>query len=852
MKITKITHMNEHSKHILLWNTLIALIIIIPLSIIILPQISQARVAPGSEADSAKECAICHYRWVYTFFIEQKDGELAPFPEESTVKLEERCFSCHDGGVMDDREKIFNDRGHKTDIMPSDKIRIPEDFPLDEEGKIQCFTCHMHHQAPTDSGMLETWIFLRTPNENSEFCMNCHQEQKGGPETGNHSMEANSTLRIPKEITTLGGHVGTDNRVICESCHIAHGGRENKLLVLPTEDPVTRSVICEVCHGEYPSLAKDKSLTRFSHSVDVIPDTASMPETWSNGHTVVKGKNGQVVCRTCHIPHKAVDKKFLLAEQNREDSLCLKCHNIQQYIKNSKHDLQLIAPKEKNLLKKKAKDTGPCSVCHLTHRGTGPFMWARKVNDKDEPMVAICESCHTSGRCGEEVAMPESGHTMGVEAKEFRESMTLPFYTAKGEKDDQGAIYCSSCHNTHQWDPINPDDKGSSEVAGDISNSFLRASHQGSVLCLECHRKEKAIEKTDHDLAHSLPEEKNMIGQSPGESGICGSCHLAHGGSDTFMWARTLEEDTQDVMTRLCLECHRKEGCAEEKQIGEHYHPIEVNLESSMEATLPLFSSKGKQDIQGKVFCSTCHNPHQWAPDNPNKKGEDGTSSDSFLRLTSAGSSPLCVECHQDKGYIEGTDHDLRVTAPEEQNNRGLLPQESGICEQCHATHNAPIKQFLWGREVGPPAAENWKEEFTAKGNIMVGFCTNCHLEGKCAGTQIPEYGLHPSRLYMALMEEKSSELTSEQYEKYSNHFPIFTEEGERSIQGNIVCTTCHDAHLWDAHRPQKGSSQEIEGDASSSFLRKDISFTFCSSCHGEDALYKFKYFHLLKGRTQD
>jgi len=92
--------------------------------------------------------------------------------------------------------------------------------------------------------------------------------------------------------------------------------------------------------------------------------------------------------------------------------------------------------------------------------------------------------------------------------------------------------------------------------------------------------------------------------------------------------------------------------------------------------------------------------------------------------------------------------------------------------------------------------------------------------------------------------------MTQDQYEKFIDQFPIFTDEGEKSIEGNIVCTTCHDAHLWDPYRPQKGEGEEIEGDATNSFLRKDITFTFCASCHGEEALYKFKYFHKIKGRV--
>ena len=315
------------------------------------------------------------------------------------------------------------------------------------------------------------------------------------------------------------------------------------------------------------------------------------------------------------------------------------------------------------------------------------------------------------------------------------------------------------------------------------------------------------------------------------------------------MWGRELEEGDEALMAQLCLECHSEGSCAEKTQIGQHFHPIEVSVKDTQEITFPLFLPEGKKDPRGMVFCSTCHDPHRWDPSDPQKKGEEGTPSDSFLRLTSAGNSPLCNECHQDKTYIEGTDHDLRVTAPDESNKQGLLPSESGLCEQCHAIHNASTKSFVWNRELGPSIIENWNEEFTTPENIMIGLCTSCHLEDECAEEKIPEYGLHPNRLYMALIQEKSDLMTKDQYEKFIDQFPIFTDEGEKSFEGNIVCTTCHDPHLWDAYHPKKGSGEEIEGNATNSFLRKDISFTFCASCHGEEALYKFKYFHKIKGR---
>lgn len=833
----------------LTWNVQITALMTFLLSILACPNVSNARVAPGSKADSAKECAICHYRWVYAFFVEHRDGELAPFPEESPVTLEERCFSCHDGGVMDDREKVFSDRGHKTGIKPSENVNIPEGFPLDEEGRIQCYTCHLHHEFPTDSGMVETWLFTRFSNEDSAMCTMCHIDKVGGPEKGNHSMQA-SLLSIPKELTDHGGRVGTDNHVICESCHIAHGGMGNDDLILPTEDPVSRSVLCEVCHGKHPSLKKDNRLKAYSHSVDILPDTASIPKFWSNGTPVVKGTRGEVVCRTCHAPHNAVDQDALLVEVNEKDSLCLECHKTQNSIEGTKHDLKRMAPKEKNILKQKAKDTGPCRTCHLTHQGTGPFMWARPWEGQDDPMLGICQSCHAEDECGEEAPIPKSSHTMGTAAKTFREPLALPLYASNGMRDTQGAIYCSSCHNTHRWDPVDPDNRGYKDDQADMTNSFLRVSNDQSALCMICHTETSSMERTDHDLQVTAPDEKNMLGQRPDESGLCGTCHLAHGGADAFMWARTLQEGNKPIMTQLCLECHSDGRCGEKKQIGNHFHPIEVRVKNPS-GILPLFSTDGKQGQQGMIVCSTCHDPHRWNPDDPEKKGEDGTPSDSFLRIACSKNSPLCSKCHQNQRYIEGTDHDLQVTAPNRKNKQDLIPVESGLCGQCHAVHNAPYQPFIWGRDLGPSAIANWKEEFTSPNNVMIGVCTSCHLEGECAQAKIPDYGLHPNKIYMTILQEKSDSEKQEYPETFIDRFPLYTDAGKKSIEGNIVCTTCHDSHRWDTHRLEKGPGEEKEGNPNNSFLRKGIASTFCASCHGEESIYQYLNYHLFKARKK-
>jgi predicted CXXCH cytochrome family protein len=803
------------------------------------------------QPDSAKECAICHYSWVDTFFIEKLNTALATFPENPTVADSDMCYSCHDGSTVDSRKHVYNDRKHQTGVIPSDKIKVPDIFPLDEEGKMDCATCHSAHGVATEPGIEKT-IFLRISHENSEMCKMCHVDKEGGAEKGNHPIDK-TTLKISQDILKYGGYTGNEpNQVICESCHVAHGGFTDKRLVLPVDQPSTYPVLCEACHGKTPGRNEERGRNRFSHSVDLKPENAEIPDRWKNGQEVRRGSRGELVCVTCHSTHTPSVNESLLTEKNEKDSLCLQCHASQEkLIKDTKHDLSLMAPDEKNVQGQKVSQSGPCSSCHLTHEGVGPFMWARTWEGEEENLVGICASCHVKGRCAEESPVPETGHPVGVKPEKIEVALDFPLFTETGKKNSKGILYCSSCHNTHQWDPRNPDNKGSSEVKGDITNSFLRASHQDSLLCLGCHKEEAAIEKTDHDLSLSAPEEKNILGQTSSESGICGSCHLAHGGADAFMWSRKLGEGEETAMDELCLECHREGKCGEEKQIGVHFHPLEVKVKNGQDITLPLFSPEGKKDPQGVVSCASCHNPHQWDPGNPDKKGEEGTPADSFLRVTSAGSSPLCTGCHPETRYIEGTDHDFRVTAPQEKNKQGLLPEESGLCGQCHAAHNAVIAPFIWNRNLGPSTVSGWKEEFSTKENIMISLCTGCHMAGECAGEQMPDYALHPGRLYIAMMQEKLDLVAANQFEAFMDQFPVFSSTGEKSVEGNIVCSTCHDDHLFDPYHLQKGPGVEVEGNATNSFLRKNISFTFCASCHGEDALYKFKYFHKAKGRVE-
>jgi hypothetical protein len=165
-----------------------------------------AQMLHPDKPDSGKKCAICHFQWVYPFYTEHRDGELVPQPAEKMVATAEMCFSCHDGSIADSRKIVFHDPGHREGVLPSEKITIPEDFPLDDGGRLQCSTCHTPHALASEAGV-GVEVFLRSSDRESDLCRTCHRDKEGGPAKGNHSI-AVSAKKQPAEIVGHGGRFG--------------------------------------------------------------------------------------------------------------------------------------------------------------------------------------------------------------------------------------------------------------------------------------------------------------------------------------------------------------------------------------------------------------------------------------------------------------------------------------------------------------------------------------------------------------------------------------------------------------------------------------------------------------------
>lgn len=794
-----------------------------------------------------RECATCHIMWL-TEFKRDDVTPLIPYnprPVLTTGKQDvastpRMCFSCHDGFVLDSR--FMWKQGHHDHPMgekPSDKIKIPKVdgkqlFPLNDDGNIYCGTCHTAHGVDWESR--DSPLFMRISNEDGKLCEACHQDKTTGPETGTHPIDLKPDT-FPEILKKAGAKLSSKGKVICQSCHRPHAAVNDKLLVQKNDN----SELCGTCHADrYPRNPAEAG-EMGTHPVNVSHADIKVPDSLLN-HGGRLGKNGTVICETCHMPHAAATNEKLLVRENNNSALCMDCHVKQRIVIKSKHNMALIDKSLGNIKDQKVGKQGVCSACHMAHGGTAPKMWARDIKpDADDPMAETCLSCHSDEGIAEKFQVGHFTHPVGKPLSVLPEAVSLPGYTREGVKSDHantGSVTCASCHDPHQWDP---NDKTKTSKPGDKShaaNSFLRmANETGSVLCLSCHKDKPVIKGSKHDMSVMAPNDRNVKGQQPLITGVCSACHLPHNGTGPAMWALQPGKGN-DPISSACLSCHNPQGSAHKKLVGEHSHPVGVPISNiDISATidqwisqfqgivdtdslqlLPLFDAQGQRvSIDGEVTCASCHDPHKWAPHDQHNSDIDplhleGDQTSSFLRLANDENSRLCVNCHHAQSVVSLSKHSLAISASQAKNIEGHSVSEAGPCSACHVPHNAQDIKI-------------WARSGVDKEKGMSGLCISCHHQDGLAGKKLVESNSHP-------VHKPLNKMTA------NDILPLYTEDGlHDSARGLVECSSCHNTHQWDSRdaTSKAGAHPEVEGDGNTSFLRLpavEQKGALCVECH--------------------
>ena len=234
-----------------------------------------------------------------------------------------------------------------------------------------------------------------------------------------------------------------------------------------------------------------------------------------------------------------------------------------------------------------------------------------------------------------------------------------PHWQAKNSRAPIAAHGCESCHGPGQ---AHVDD----DASGHIAKMKEMKPGEINAICLTCHNRgnHAAWEGSGH-------ERRNLS---------CTTCHSVHSPKSL---ERQLVKKTE---TELCATCHRTQVAKTERAVA--HMPVR----------------------EGKMTCSSCHNPH-------------GSISNVKNLKTGSSVAELCISCHTEmRGPVLwehapvrencATCHDPHGSS----NDRMLVVRMPMLCQRCHVATSHPSSLYD-------------KDEITTKkSNRMFGrSCVNCH-----------------------------------------------------------------------------------------------------------------------------
>ncbi len=526
------------------------------------------------------------------------------------------CKSCHnENGCA--KSKNLNNFSHPLNIEVLKKgltTTLPlydDDGKPKYEGKINCATCHnIHIWSPDEKkpgiNKNEDGIgknsFLRINNQlNSALCVNCHKTQGfiiGSP----HDM-----FEIAFNEKNIRGKSSGDSGQ-CSACHLVHNAKDKENFAReygPEDDTIAKK--CTSCHIS-GKIAEKKLIGNNYHPINLAlaswKMTTSLPLFGRDGKISSKG---MIKCTTCHNVHQWSPDKSKLGREVKKEKIKLDKTMLQNGTIG-----EIIFIKGKNV--------------YVDHQNM-------KIEVKKDNLLSIFADGEIIGKIKVLNYNPF--------AKES-EIFALIISEENIEKIKKGDI-------VFNLQLLNISLSGS--ITGDGTNSFLNMTNSNSELCLDCHKDKETILKTKHDLFLNYPNYVNLKGEKVSLSGPCSACHSPHNAEIVYLFTLNIaRQENLDNITKSCNFCHRPGGAASTKVLSAH-HSTKLFPPSNIELTPPptfmaLYDIDGNIGFWDYVSCATCHDVHQWDPEEPkNREIAEGDNLNSFLRIKND-EKQLCEACH--------------------------------------------------------------------------------------------------------------------------------------------------------------------------------------------------------------
>lgn len=266
---------------------------------------------------------------------------------------------------------------------------------------------------------------------------------------------------------------------------------------------------------------------------------------------------------------------------------------------------------------------GACSACH---RGT-PSAKDKALLDKD--INQLCQNCHES------ISATTYGHAVGMKpSAEIGKRMPDRFRQAVQRGGD--IVTCITCHDL----PMQCLKERYTEKEHNPRFFLEGPYYTRTELCFKCHNPKYYEKFNPHD---QISDEGELNKQ------VCLMCHEVTPNRHNVKSIDDVKFTVKDDLTDLCTGCHewiphpRKPIWKREEGPNHLIKPKEEVLEwmkkaeRSDDLILPL------EPESGRIFCATCHNPHERGVQFENKADRGA---DNLYRLRRKGNNVICMSCH--------------------------------------------------------------------------------------------------------------------------------------------------------------------------------------------------------------
>jgi predicted CXXCH cytochrome family protein len=529
-----------------------------------------------------------------------------------------------------------------------------------------------------------------------------------------------------------------DSKRECATCHLDWTDafdRPGAVLLIdkPASPAAADEATCRGCHDGSVGDSRREVWLEHGHRVNTPPtDRIRVPSN-------MPLEDGKMVCRTCHTAHTVPTandlSKIVFLRAAKEGGLCQQCHVDRAYgAEHTSHPLaKLTFELPKELASAHAR-TDPadrtkmaCQTCHTTHGARQDHLLVMGTSSGQ-----LCLACHEKLHPQEWKPDAPREHPQNPPLQTPAQRQAIRDMDTRLGPDD--TLTCFSCHKMH---------------SGKTGKFMLADAIDQSQLCLRCHEERKTVLTSAHDLRTTRPQEKNLLDQTPQESGPCGACHSFHN------YTRQPKPSSTDPSGR-CATCHLSTSPDLPKGLA-FAHPTSVATSKLPKST--SLKLEPKDTTTQTLTCNTCHDPHL-------------ATSPRFLRLEK---DALCASCHTAPAATLAGKHDFS-TRPELKNARDQTAAESGKCGFCHAVHTDSPRAMWVATAQAPTTPDN--------------LCTECHREKGLAGPLPHPVAGHPTGPKVRPTTQISSSL------------PLLNDHALATPDGFVSCASCHDPHANSDKRP--------------------------------------------------